>query len=166
MANIMNDSQFSKAFFKMITYLTVLLLILIGIGVVVGSSMDAKLKDQAKNYTQSLIAERTQPTGNLNVGEIEEVEEIILVAEAPKSGKEVYTTACYICHDPGLTGAPKPGDAENWNPRIEKGVNTLYTNAIGGYQGETGIMPPKGGNLLLSDDEVKAAVDYLIELVQ
>ena len=85
-------------------------------------------------------------------------------AEHP--GKAIYGRACYICHDVGLTGSPKPGDVENWTPRIAKGIEVLYDGAINGFQGQRGIMPPKGGNSLLTDDEVKAAVDYLVGLVQ
>ena len=170
MAKIMSDSEFSREFFKMIALLVVLTLILISLGVLMGGSIDSKLRVQAEEYTQTVIAQRTQPVGSLNVGEIESApqaeEETIQVAQASKSGQEVYDTACYICHNPGLTGAPKPGDAENWKPRIEKGLETLYANAVGGFQGQVGIMPPKGGNLLLSDEEVKAAVDYLVNLVQ
>ena len=57
---------------------------------------------------------------------------------------------------------PQTGDAVAWSPRIEKGVDVLYANAINGYTGEMGMMPAKGGNPALSDDEVKAAVDYII----
>ena len=172
MAKIMSDSEFGRSFFKMIVLLIVLTLLLILLGVWIGGSIDSKLRVQAEEYTQTVIAQRTQPVGSLNVGEIESaesaqaVEETVQVAQASKSGQEVYDTACYICHNPGLTGAPKPGDAENWKPRIDKGVETLYANAVGGFQGQVGIMPPKGGNLLLSDEEVKAAVDYMVNLVQ
>ena len=179
MEKMMSDSEFGRAFFKMIVYLTVLTLVLISLGVLTGGPTDSKLRAQAEEYTQTLIAQRTQPVGTLNVGaiastqEAEETvaeetvaEETIEVAKVGKSGQEVYDTACYICHNPGLTGAPKPGDVENWKPRIAKGIEVLYTNAISGFQGQTGVMPPKGGNLLLSDEEVRVAVDYLVNLVQ
>ncbi len=179
MEKMMSDSEFGRAFFKMIAYLTVLTLVLISLGVLTGGPTDSKLRVQAEEYTQTVIAQRTQPVGTLNVGAIESTqeavetvaeetvaEETIEVAQVGKSGQEVYDTACYICHNPGLTGAPKPGDIENWKPRIEKGIEVLYTNAISGFQGQTGVMPPKGGNLLLSDEEVRVAVDYLVNLVQ
>ena len=76
-------------------------------------------------------------------------------------GKEVYDAACYVCHTPGAANAPKLGDKGAWAARIEKGNETLYNNAINGFMG-TGLMPPKGGRPDFSDDDVKAAVDYMV----
>ena len=50
--------------------------------------------------------------------------------------------------------------------RIAQGRDTLNTHAIEGFQGEAGYMPPKGGRTDLSDEEIIAAVDYLLEQVQ
>ena len=61
-----------------------------------------------------------------------------------------------------MAGAPKLGDTDNRAPRIEKGMEVLYTHAIDGFQGESGYMPPKGGFTNLSDEEVKAAVQYMV----
>ena len=55
------------------------------------------------------------------------------------------------------------GDVAAWAPRIGQGTDTLYMHALAGFQGEKGFMPPKGGRVDLSDDEIRAAVDYLIE---
>lgn len=77
-------------------------------------------------------------------------------------GKEVYDAACFVCHTPGAAGAPKFGDATAWAPRIEKGKDTLYHSAINGFMGNAGMMPPKGGRPDFSDDDVKAAVDYMV----
>lgn len=81
-------------------------------------------------------------------------------------GEAVYNQACMACHAQGVAGAPKFGDAEAWAPRIEKGEETLYKHSIEGFTGETGTMPPKGGFTNLSDEEVKAAVDYMVENAQ
>jgi cytochrome c5 len=56
-----------------------------------------------------------------------------------------------------LAGAPKFGDKAAWAPRIATGINTLHNSALHGKN----AMPPKGGNLALSDAEVMAAVDYM-----
>ena len=56
-------------------------------------------------------------------------------------------------------------DAENWAPRIAQGMDTLRLHAIEGYTGNAGYMPPKGGRLDLSDEEIYAAVDYMLSEV-
>ena len=84
-------------------------------------------------------------------------------ANAPKqllSGAEVYKT-CAACHDAGVAGAPKTGDAGAWSARIAKGYDALVANAIKGYQGKAGVMPPKGGNPDLDDIEVARAVVFM-----
>lgn len=78
-------------------------------------------------------------------------------------GKKVYETACKLCHEGGLGGAPKFGDADEWRKRAGKGMETLVKHAIEGFQGEAGVMPPKGGQSQLSDEEVAAAVKYMVE---
>lgn len=90
-------------------------------------------------------------------------------AEAPKAeatasidGKSVYNKTCSMCHAAGVAGAPKPGDKENWAPRIAQGTETLYKHSIEGYTGNSGMMPARGGNPKLTDDEMKAAVDFMV----
>lgn len=85
-----------------------------------------------------------------------------LASEAGK-GQGVYMNFCASCHDAGIAGAPKLGDEQAWKARIAKGMDALTQNAIKGYQGESGYMPPKGGNSSLTDDEVAAAVRYMVE---
>src|SRR5450830_1715665 len=76
------------------------------------------------------------------------------------AGKKLYDAACVACHGAGIAGAPKFGDKGAWGPRIAQGKPVLYEHAIKGFQGKAGVMPPKGGSAA-SDDEVKAAVDYM-----
>lgn len=80
-------------------------------------------------------------------------------------GKKVYEGLCFSCHAAGIAGAPKAGDKAAWAPRIAQGMDTLYAHSITGFQGQGGVMPPKGGNPGLSDDEVKAAVDHMLSLL-
>jgi cytochrome c5 len=81
-------------------------------------------------------------------------------AASADAGKKLYDTVCMACHAAGVAGAPKFGDKAAWAPRIKQGQPTLYEHAIKGFQGKAGMMPPKGGSAA-SDDEVKAAVDYM-----
>lgn len=73
-------------------------------------------------------------------------------------GEAVYNKTCKMCHGAGMMGAPKTGDSAAWVERIAKGKETLYDNAINGF----GKMKPKGGKKSLTDEEVKAAVDYMV----
>jgi cytochrome c5 len=77
-------------------------------------------------------------------------------------GKKVYGSVCSMCHAANVAGAPKPGDKADWGPRIAQGNDTLYKHAIEGFTGAKGMMPPRGGGSTLTDDELKAAVDYMV----
>lgn len=84
------------------------------------------------------------------------------VAEA-HPGAATYDQYCSICHDVGVGGAPKLGDADQWVSRIENGMPVLMANAINGMSSANGVMPAKGGFVHLSDDEVNTAVEYMVE---
>ncbi|MEO7031598.1 MAG: c-type cytochrome [Herbaspirillum sp.] len=73
-------------------------------------------------------------------------------------GEQVYTATCLACHATGVLGAPKIGDKAAWGPRIAQGIDTLHKHSIEGIR----MMPPKGGNASLKDEDVKAAVDYMV----
>lgn len=83
-----------------------------------------------------------------------------------EKGEDVYKKTCSLCHASGLSGAPKIGVKADWEPRIAQGKPTLYEHAIKGFTGKNGMMPAKGGNTALSDDDVKAAVDYMVSKAQ
>ncbi len=74
-------------------------------------------------------------------------------------GKEVYGQACFACHDTGAANAPKFADNAAWQPRIEQGMETLVSHAINGLN----AMPPKGGAMHLSDEDIAAAVAYMVD---
>jgi cytochrome c5 len=82
-------------------------------------------------------------------------------AAAPMAapGEEVYQKACAACHAEGVAGAPKVGDLEAWKPRLEKGPEALVQSAVNGV----GTMPAKGGMADLTDEDVAAAVNFMIE---
>lgn len=81
------------------------------------------------------------------------------------AGKKTYDQYCHVCHGAGIAGAPKFGDVDAWKPHVSKGVATLYKHAIEGYQGENGVMPPKGTCMSCSDDDIHHAVQYMLSKV-
>lgn len=78
-------------------------------------------------------------------------------ADKEQAGKALYTQVCQACHAAGVLGAPKFGDKAAWAPRLKDPMDVIYNYALHGK----GQMPPKGGSSA-SDDDVKAAVDYMV----
>jgi cytochrome c5 len=83
-----------------------------------------------------------------------------------EKGEHVYKGTCVMCHGSGAGGAPLFGSKADWEPRIAQGKPVLYEHALKGYTGAKGAMPPKGANASLPDDDVKAAVDYMVSQVK
>jgi cytochrome c5 len=79
-------------------------------------------------------------------------------------GRLVWLGTCESCHAYGIAGAPNPSKPDDWAERLLKARSALYQNAISGFfgPGDT-YMPPKGGNEQLTDEQVKSAVDYMLE---
>ncbi|HEY4801243.1 MAG TPA: c-type cytochrome [Paraburkholderia sp.] len=92
---------------------------------------------------------------------------IKVAASVPTAGGEkVFKSVCFMCHQTGAGGAPILGNKGDWAPRIAKGKPTLYKHALEGFTGNNGMMPSRGGNPSLKDDEVKAAVDFMVSKIQ
>jgi cytochrome c5 len=120
--------------------------------------------------TDEAIAKRLQPVGRVEFGAADAAAASKAPA-APKSraaaasaasqkpdGKKVYDTTCMVCHATGVAGAPKLGDKAAWAPHLMHGMDGLLQSALKGK----GAMPPKGGNPSLSDDDVRAAVEFMV----
>lgn len=131
-----------------------LAVVLLGFGLAASAVM-ASVEDE--------IRARIAPVGTVCVqGEEECGESTAAAASAssgPRSASEVYASACAACHDTGAAGAPKNGDVAAWSPRIEKGLDTLVTHAIDGFN----AMPAKGGCSSCSDEEIEVAVEFMVE---
>lgn len=84
--------------------------------------------------------------------------------QGPRTGEQVYQQFCSTCHKTGVANAPKFADKAAWQPRIAKGKDVLYQSAMNGVAGTA--MTPKGSCMNCSDDELKAAVDYIVENAQ
>lgn len=84
--------------------------------------------------------------------------------DSTEEGRNLWIANCATCHAYGIAGAPKPTIPSQWRERVAKPRDELYQNAIGGFFGPASTqMPARGGNPDLSDDEVRAAVDYMAE---
>ena len=106
------------------------------------------------------IAERIKPVGSVCLEGDDSCAGAVAVSASaePRSGDAIFNASCTGCHSTGAAGAPKIGDAGAWATRKGKGMDTLYSNAINGFNG----MPPKGLCMDCSDDEIKATVDYIL----
>src|SRR5207249_2326240 len=101
--------------------------------------------------TDEAIAKRLQPVGRVEFGAAD-------AAAGSRTGEQVYEATCSACHASGVAGAPKLGDKAAWAPHLMHGTAGLLQSALKGK----GAMPPKGGNPSLSDDDVRAAVEFMV----
>jgi cytochrome c5 len=100
------------------------------------------------------ISKRIKP-----VGEVYIAGDTPAAATGPRSGEDVYKASCFACHGTGAMGAPKAGDTVQWSKRAEQGVDVVIEHAISGFNG----MPPRGACAACSDDEIKAAVEFMMQ---
>lgn len=82
-----------------------------------------------------------------------------LAAAAGRTGQQVYESVCKACHSTGISGAPKFGDKVWADLEKKEGLKELAKDAIKGER----AMPPKGGCADCTDDEVRAAVKYMVD---
>ena len=149
----MNDSKFSRLFIIMIIAMTVLTIIIAVLASFAASDVNAKLDERSDIENTQATAARIAPVGKFSATTVAAAptEAIVLSVE------DMYAS-CAACHATGAAGAPITGDASQWSARLAKGTDTLYNNAINGIN----AMPARGGNSALTDDNVKAIVDYMI----
>jgi cytochrome c5 len=122
-----------------------------------GCGADDK-KVQLTAQQEKQVAERIAPVGHVAMaGQV--VAAATTSAGAARSGSDIYSTNCVACHSSGVAGAPKLGDVAAWALRLEQGLETVYANAINGIR----AMPARGTCMSCSDDEVKAAIDHILD---
>jgi cytochrome c5 len=103
--------------------------------------------------------QRIRPVARVHLQSVnEDTNNSVSLAKSPRSGDSIYQSACSSCHGAGVAGAPKLGDKTAWAPRLNQGKTVVVKHAIEGYKG----MPAKGACSNCSDEEVKAAVDYIL----
>ncbi|WP_246840561.1 c-type cytochrome [Lacimicrobium sp. SS2-24] len=126
-------------------------LMMLGIGLVVAFA------GQAYDASEDAIKERIKPIGQVRVAGAEA--ETASADAGPRSGQEIYQASCFACHGTGAMGAPKSQVADDWAPRMEQGFDTMLSNAINGI----GAMPPMGTCANCSEDDIKAAIEHMID---
>ena len=167
-----SDQSFLRQFSVMISSLAVLtvLLILSALAIYNHEPKESNPNEPAK------VAERIAPAGAVYAGDTGRAAMQAAADAAAKAaasqvafggstdGKTIFDGVCTGCHTAGVNGAPKLGDKAMWGPRIKEGIDTLVKHAIEGYHGPDGnTMPPKGGMPSLTDDQVKAAVHWIVD---
>jgi len=127
----------------------------LGLGLALSASVQATSNDEA-------VVERIKAVGSVCI----EGDDSCGGAAAPaaaagvaaRTPEEVYNTKCAACHATGAAGAPKYGTPD-WADRGAKGMDTLLTNAINGIGG----MPPRGLCMDCSDDDLKNAIQHMLD---
>lgn len=147
-------------------------------GVVIAGVAALMALGSAYAESRTDVLERIRPVGTVNVaGEAKPAaaeaaapaaqpaaEPAAAPASAAGGGEAVFNRACMACHTTGAANAPKVGDNEAWAPRIEKGMDALMQSALNGIAGTA--MAPRGGCADCSDDDLKAAIEYMISKSQ
>ena len=164
------DLEFLKHFSMVIGFL-----MLVTAGLIVGAyflhdSLPPEVNPKAAQITEARIA----PAGAVYAGETGAAAQAAAAAAAAAAassqvayggtldGGEIYKNLCGACHTNGVGKAPTL-DHSHWDARIAQGNDTLYKHAIEGFTGpDGGIMPPKGGNPALTDEQVHATVDWML----
>lgn len=114
--------------------------------------------------TTADIRDRTQKFGRLCVegDECGGVAAVPMAAPAGRTGEAVYSRFCFACHATGVSEAPKFQDEADWAPRLEKGMDVLIQTTIDGLN----LMPPMGTCMDCTEEEMEAAVDYMLPSAQ
>ena len=169
------DTHFFNVFSMVIGLLVTITILLFALARIVASHTQDRQVLAEPDYSKTVAGRIGGPSQEAVAGQDNSA--IAIKAETPagagsaapaiaKNGTELFEQVCSVCHGQGIAGAPKAGDKAAWGPRIAEGKATLYEHALKGYQGKTGVMPPKGGRTDLPDDLVKQAVDHMVQMAQ
>ena len=162
------DQNFLNLFMVVIGALIGVTVCLIFVARAIASNTQLVWVKEDPTYAAAVDA-RIQPAGQVGLpGEEPAGGALAVVAPeaaapvaAKLTGEQVYNSACFACHGAGVGGAPRFKDAAAWAPRRAKGLATLNQHALQGFQGQAGVMPPKGGRVDLSDEEIISAVAFV-----
>ncbi len=153
-----SDKKFLMVFAVVMAVLTV-----IGVSVAIIANVAGSLDYKKSSGQVKLAAERIAPVGKVNLASEAGTQTVAVVEEddGEDDPEALYNVACAACHAAGVAGAPKFADVAAWDPRLNKGFETLVNNAINGI----GVMPARGGSSL-SDEQIEATVEYMLDAVE
>jgi len=117
--------------------------------------------DQAAQTDDATEKPAAEPKQTAAAPESEQKQTAVAEAELDPAGEKLYKSICFTCHTTGVANAPKLGDKAAWAPYIETGFDAMLEKSIQGI----GAMPPRGGSQA-SDDEMKAALKYMLSEVE
>ena len=163
------DKKFMITFSSVVGVLAVFSLLLI----VVAATIGKVITPSENTVAHARTIERIKPAGQVFAGETGRAALAERAAAQPEptaafdgsmDGELIYNRVCAACHDAGIAGAP-PMVASVWEDqgRMEQGLDSLVQRAIVGFQGDYGYMPPRGGRNDLTDEQVRASVEYMLE---
>jgi cytochrome c5 len=168
------DLEFLKHFSMVIGFLMVVTVGLMAGAYFLHKSVPPEVDPAAAKRTEARIA----PTGAVYAGSTGAAAQAAAKAAAlaaasaqvayggTTDGAVIYQNLCGACHTNGVGMAPTL-TAAGIGARAAKGKETLYKHAIEGFTGpDGGIMPPKGGNPALTDEQIHATVDWMLANVK
>ena len=168
------DTEFLKHFSQIIAVLVSITLGLILLGMYLNGDKPATVNPAAQAATLA----RIKPMGAVfagATGAAAQAQAAAAAADAAKGtvayggtldGSVIFGNLCTGCHTAGVAMAPKL-EKSFWAARIAQGKDTLYSHAMNGYNGpDGGMMPARGGNPSLSDDQIKATVDWMLSQIK
>jgi len=151
---------------KILNDLGVTIAVLVAIAIVISIIAINLVGEKAPSaWEEQKVLNRIKPLGVLATT-LEEAKKASFVAEAPvvavasepMTAEQIYNTACMACHATGVAGAPKTGDVAAWAPRIAQGDDVLFEHATKGFKG----MPPRGGSSQLTNEDITAAINFMV----
>lgn len=77
--------------------------------------------------------------------------------EPPAPLMAKYEASCMACHATGAADAPRVGSRASWQPRLDKGMDTLLRSVRGGRVG----MPAGGRCGDCSDDDLRQLIRWM-----
>lgn len=75
------------------------------------------------------------------------------------AAQKLYRSSCFVCHNAGVANAPKVGRASDWVEIRESGMPAIMEIVMNGK----GAMPPKGGAMSATEEELEAVVNYMLD---